>query len=82
MFVYCSPLQSSLESEREQCDGNIVGFVSLCKEILQRFVQEHFPTTVIRNPATEVSANDEIQLSYRVVFHHTCTTLECPDLLA
>lgn len=49
-------LQSSLENEREQCNGKILGFVSLCKEILQRFVQEHFPTAITRNPANEVNA--------------------------
>lgn len=57
-------LQSSLESEREQCDGKILGFVSLCKEILQRFVQEHFPTAVTRNPANEVNAQIEIHFVY------------------
>lgn len=60
VYVLYLLLQSSLESEREQCDGKILGFVSLCKEILQRFVQEHFPTTVSRNPANEVNAQIEI----------------------
>ena len=48
-------LQSSLESELLQCDGQLTGFVSLCKEILQRFVREHFPTTSVSTAATQVT---------------------------
>ena len=46
-------VQSSLEGEVERCDGELTGFVSLCKEILQRFVRDHFPTTST-TPANQV----------------------------
>ena len=38
--------QASLECERFQNELKIDGFVSLCREILIRFVELHFPTLV------------------------------------
>ncbi|WAR15470.1 SBNO-like protein [Mya arenaria] len=35
---------ASLDSELERGKGQVVGFMSLCREILQRFISTHFPT--------------------------------------
>ena len=47
--------QASLESEMEASKGEPDGFISICKEILQRFVREHFPTTAAPSDATKVT---------------------------
>ncbi|XP_052821363.1 protein strawberry notch homolog 1-like [Mya arenaria] len=36
--------EASLDSELERGKGQVVGFMSLCREILQRFISTHFPT--------------------------------------
>ena len=38
--------QSSLENEISRSNGELTDFVSLTREILQRFIREHFPTTI------------------------------------
>jgi len=38
--------QASLQSEILKTGGQQVGFVSLCREILTRFIKERFPTVV------------------------------------
>ena len=42
MYFFSS--QSSLDNELLQRDGDITEFISLTKEILLRFISEHFPT--------------------------------------
>eukprot|EP00731_Ephydatia_muelleri_P029060 Em0020g704a len=42
--------ESSLDNELVQKDGDIHGFVSLTKEILLRFINEHFPTVSRAEP--------------------------------
>ena len=44
--MYCSVLQASLQSEISKSGGQQKGFVSLCREILTRFIEERFPTFV------------------------------------
>ena len=46
--------QSSLESEMESGRGEHDGFISIAKEVLQRFVQEHFPTTAVTSNTSQV----------------------------
>jgi hypothetical protein len=43
MLVYCV-LQASLDSEVKR--GTVTGFVSICREILLRFIEQNFPTTI------------------------------------
>ncbi|XP_019644077.1 PREDICTED: protein FORGETTER 1-like [Branchiostoma belcheri] len=38
--------EASLECELSKHGGQVSGFVSLCKEIYTRFVQQHFPTII------------------------------------
>ena len=38
--------QSSLENEVLRNDGELEDFVSLTRENLQRFIRDHFPTTL------------------------------------
>ena len=42
-------LQASLESEQGKAGKPLQGFVSLCREILSRFVEQHFPTVIENN---------------------------------
>ncbi|CAI8044693.1 Protein FORGETTER 1, partial [Geodia barretti] len=47
--------ESSLESEMEANKGEPDGFVSICREILQRFVRDHFPTTTTLTDTPQVT---------------------------
>ena len=38
--------QASLQSELVKAGGGQTGFVSLCREILTRFIADRFPTVV------------------------------------
>ena len=63
-------VQSSLEGEVERCDGELTGFVSLCKEILQRFVRDHFPTTST-TPANQVRIVLTLDVRYMWLLPHS-----------
>ena len=39
-------IQASLDSELGKTKGSLTGFVSLCREILSRFVEQYFPTRI------------------------------------
>lgn len=41
-----SHFQASLESELNRSGSQLTKFVSLCREIMTRFVQQHFPTII------------------------------------
>ena len=42
----CFIWQASLDSVLEQ-DGGVTGFISLCREILTRFIDQNFPTKLV-----------------------------------
>jgi hypothetical protein len=50
--------ESSLESEMEANKGEPDGFVSICREILQRFARDHFPTTTTLTDTPQVAIQD------------------------
>ena len=35
-----------MDVELTSSNGKVTGFVSLCREILNRFIRQHFPTVV------------------------------------
>ena len=39
-------MQASMDVELTLSNGKVSEFVSLCREILKRFIQQHFPTVV------------------------------------
>ena len=51
--VSCLFSQASLDSELGKMKGGLTGFVSLCREILSRFVEQYFPTK-IDNPVSNI----------------------------
>ncbi|KAK3094762.1 hypothetical protein FSP39_005887 [Pinctada imbricata] len=45
--------EASLESEMTKNRGSVSGFVSLCREILSRFIQQYFPTFIEKQTCEE-----------------------------
>lgn len=39
-------LQASLDSELNKNKGRLKGFISLCREIISRFIEQYFPTKI------------------------------------
>ena len=62
LFLSCIQ-QSSLESEMEANKGEPDGFVSICREILQRFARDHFPTTTTLTDTPQVTFNGTFYVS-------------------
>jgi len=58
LFVCCVLFfQASLESEITRCGGVLNGFISSTEEILSRFINQYFPTQIIKSVSFSIYEN-------------------------
>eukprot|EP00057_Strongylocentrotus_purpuratus_P009593 XP_011664067.1 PREDICTED: protein strawberry notch homolog 1 isoform X3 [Strongylocentrotus purpuratus] len=50
--------EASLESEMTKYDTTLPGFVSVAREILNRFIQQHFPTSIVHPTGLEPEVDE------------------------
>ncbi|CAH1780986.1 unnamed protein product, partial [Owenia fusiformis] len=50
--------EASMESELNKGVGAVQGFISLCREILSRFIEQHFPTVIAVVPNSMSAVNE------------------------
>ncbi|KAL5003970.1 hypothetical protein ScPMuIL_017426 [Solemya velum] len=69
--------EASLESELAKTKGTISGFLSLCREILSRFIEQHFPTRIESQPGTQ--QDDQWSMTAKTMLQKFAKTIELPD---
>ncbi|XP_072033726.1 uncharacterized protein [Amphiura filiformis] len=70
--------EASLESEMLKSDSKLTEFISIAREILIRFINQHFPTQVIVSP-NEPRKDDEWSVQAKNLLMGFATKIELPN---
>ncbi|XP_048247301.1 protein FORGETTER 1-like isoform X2 [Haliotis rufescens] len=68
--------EASLDSELNKNKGRLKGFISLCREIISRFIEQYFPTK-IENAGNSVE--DEWSMKAKSMLLEFCRKIPLPD---